>query len=144
MKSKNIIFDLNGVLFEESLTNPELWVPLDEGIQLLRDCATHAAGHSLYACSNVKPRYLEQLNKHYGDIMGLFKGIVTPDTAFAKKPDPEIFTFLLTTYGLRPEDSVFLDDHAINVAGAQSLGLNGIQVIDFDQVRQELCNLEIL
>lgn len=144
MKPKNIIFDLNGVLFEESLNNPEIWVPIDEGIEVLRDCATHRAGHSLYACSNVKPRYLEQLNKHYSDIMGLFTGIVTPETAFSKKPDPEIFRFLLNTYGLLPKDSVFLDDHKTNIAVAQSLGLSGIHVIAFDQVRQELGQLGVL
>jgi FMN phosphatase YigB (HAD superfamily) len=144
MKHKNIIFDLSGVLFELSSFHPHGISPLEEGIKLLKECAAHQANYSLFVCSNMKTYQMDHIHREYSDIMAHFKGIVTPMNAPARKPEPEIFKHLLTTYGLAPEESLLLDDQESNIKAVQSLGMSGIQVITFDQVRKELMLLGIL
>lgn len=144
IKPKNIIFDLQGVLFERNPDQPHLYVPIAEGMQLLKECSSHKAGHTLFVCSNMKAMNLEHIYQNYGSFMQLFTGVVTPENAPGKKPDPEIFLYLLEKYGLLPEESLFLDDQEVNVSVAQSLGITGIQVINFDKVRQALTQLRVL
>jgi len=43
------------------------------------------------------------------------------------KPDPAIFKCLLDRYELVPEETLFIDDMAHNVAAAKALGLQGIE-----------------
>ncbi len=60
------------------------------------------------------------------------------------KPDPAIYTLLLSRNNLRPEESVFIDDRADNVAGAENVGIIGIRFHTAAQVRAELENLGAL
>ena len=141
MSKKNIIFDLNGVLFTKSLQD---LVPLEEGIALLQECSSHEFGHRLYVCSNMRAQYLEQLHIDFPDIMSLFMGIVTPATAHVEKPNKEIFQHLLDLYDIKAEESFFLDDHVINIEAVEQLGMTGIHVEDFKRVRLELIKRGIL
>jgi 2-haloacid dehalogenase len=149
MSSKrNLIFDLGGVLFEhnrgESAAH-QLFAPLEKGLELFEKCVqhAHADGHSLYVCSNWSLPYISMLESEYPEIFKSFHGIVTPSTALAKKPNPAIFTYLLSTYQLNPEHSIFIDDQLVNVEVARSLGITGIHSFDYDHVAQELSRLGI-
>ena len=54
------------------------------------------------------------------------------------KPDPEIYLRLLSRYGLKAEESVFLDDTAANVDAAAELGFRGIRFETREQAQREL------
>ena len=41
------------------------------------------------------------------------------------KPAPDIYRLALDRLGFRPEETVFIDDLAENVAGAEAAGLRG-------------------
>ncbi|GMG83376.1 HAD family phosphatase [Paralimibaculum aggregatum] len=41
------------------------------------------------------------------------------------KPDPRIYRLMLTRAGLAPEDCIFVDDSAANVATARAVGMEG-------------------
>lgn len=41
----------------------------------------------------------------------------------ARKPESEVFTAVLARYGVAPDDAFFVDDLAVNVAGAESVGI---------------------
>jgi putative hydrolase of the HAD superfamily len=41
-----------------------------------------------------------------------------------RKPDSEIYQFVLDDYNLRPGETIFLDDNTDNVMGAERLGIN--------------------
>jgi putative hydrolase of the HAD superfamily len=43
-----------------------------------------------------------------------------------EKPDPRIFELALSRLGVRPEESVFLDDLAVHVEAARSLGMRAV------------------
>ena len=46
------------------------------------------------------------------------------------KPDPKIYELLLSTYGLKAEESIFIDDTLRNVEAAEKLGIHGVRFID--------------
>ncbi len=151
MRRRNIIFDVTGVLFnynpaQEAHPDEKLFVPLEEGIALLKECAQKAKekGHTLFICTNLHMTYLEILKQEYPEALGLFKAMVTPSTAMAKKPNPQIFQYLLDRYHLVPQDSVFIDDQESNIDAAKDAGMVGIHAQDFSYVRSELKRLGIL
>ncbi|MEK9726640.1 MAG: HAD family phosphatase [Candidatus Margulisiibacteriota bacterium] len=59
------------------------------------------------------------------------------------KPDPEIYKYLLSKFKLEPSETVFIDDLAENIAGAQSFGIHGIQFKSPDLLQEELIKLGV-
>jgi epoxide hydrolase-like predicted phosphatase len=50
-----------------------------------------------------------------------------------RKPDEEIFQFVLSQNNLRPEDTVFLDDNLANLAGAANVGIQ-VQHVQYPEM----------
>ena len=57
------------------------------------------------------------------------------------KPDRDVFEYVAAALGASAERIVFLDDVAMNVAAAQSLGFTAIQVRGVDEARSALVDL---
>ncbi|MBA3752130.1 HAD-IA family hydrolase [Candidatus Dependentiae bacterium] len=150
-KISSVIFDIGNVLFtcNKSFDKngvPQVeFIPIEEGIALLQECAKNSEKGAplVVACTNLKNYELKALNHSHPHIMGLFAGIVSPDNALARKPDLKIFHYLLDTYMLNPHEALFLDDDSNNIEAAQNLGLNGICVRDFAQVKDLLLLYEL-
>ena len=138
---QTIIFDLHGVLFKHAhSSHPGSFLPIEAGMKLLEECL-HL---ELLACTNWPRTHIDTLKEEYPTVMNRFKGIVTSTDAQAKKPSHDIFLYALTTYGLDPEKTIFIDDQADNVLSAQEVGMVGIHAHDFGHVRKELITLGIL
>ena len=75
--------------------------------------------------------------KNY-DIFDLLDGQVISSEVHLLKPEPEIYQHLLEKFGLQAEECVFTDDKAINVEGAEKVGLHGIVFQDAAQYAHEL------
>ena len=54
------------------------------------------------------------------------------------KPEEEIYRRLMSRYGLKAEECVFLDDTPVNVEAAEKLGMRGICFRTKEQAEQEL------
>jgi epoxide hydrolase-like predicted phosphatase len=54
------------------------------------------------------------------------------------KPDERIYWLALDRLGVRPEETVFLDDRRVNVEAAQRLGMHAVQFCDSQQALAEL------
>jgi len=54
------------------------------------------------------------------------------------KPDPRIFELALQRFGIKAEETVFIDDNPKNVAGANALGIRGILFEGKDKLQLEL------
>lgn len=138
----NIIFDLNGVIFDNvisySNTYPygtKIVSPVNPGtiIRLLNDCKQQ--GHRLFIVSNMLKETIELLKSHpsSANIFSYFEDIILGPVVGIKKPDPRIFTYLLYKHKLNPEHSVFIDDQKINLDAAEKVGISkGIQCTDFN------------
>lgn len=87
-----------------------------------------AQGRGLYLLSNISCGFASG----YADVPALrsllapFDGLVFSGPLGMVKPQREIFHHLLTSYGLRAEDCVFVDDSPINAAGARAAGIETI------------------
>lgn len=57
-----------------------------------------------------------------------FDGMVTSFEARSMKPSAEIFRYTEKQLGIRPEQTMFLDDSAANVEAARALGFHSLQV----------------
>lgn len=62
------------------------------------------------------------------ELADYFDGVATSFEARALKPGKEIFDYCVRRFGIRPEETVFLDDSAANVEAARSLGFHALQV----------------
>ena len=54
------------------------------------------------------------------------------------KPDPNIYRILMETYDVKPEEILFLDDNADNIAGAQKMGWHTVWAVDHPAALQGL------
>lgn len=99
-------------------------IPIYRSATLLRRIKN--AGYPLYALSDNTIEIVAYLKSQY-DFWPLFEGVVISAEIGCKKPDAQIFTYLLNTYHLQAEESVFIDDMAENVAGAARLGFRTIR-----------------
>lgn len=54
------------------------------------------------------------------------------------KPDHEIYRKIISDYDLVPEETVFLDDTAVNIKAAKECGLCGIVFQNLEQAKKEL------
>jgi 2-haloacid dehalogenase len=67
-----------------------------------------------------------------------FRDIVVSGEEKLIKPDPAIYYRALHRFGLRPEEALFIDDRAINVAGAEAVGMHAHLFTDADDLRRRL------
>jgi epoxide hydrolase-like predicted phosphatase len=73
------------------------------------------------------------------DLDALFDVVVDSCVVGMRKPDPRIFAHALGELGgVAADRAVFLDDHPVNVEGAQRAGMQGILVTDVDDAVDEL------
>lgn len=88
-----------------------------------------AAGYHIYFLSNL-PEDVYQLFTERRRFMQLFEGGIPSFSVKLTKPNRKIFDLMLKTYGLRPEETIFVDDGKENIATAQKLGLTAIPFKD--------------
>lgn len=65
-------------------------------------------------------------------------GMVVSGEEHVIKPDAAIYRLLMERYGLRAEESVFVDDRQPNIDGAKAVGMGGILFHDAQQLETEL------
>ncbi|MBS7373316.1 MAG: HAD-IA family hydrolase, partial [Muribaculaceae bacterium] len=80
-----------------------------------------------YVLSNINPIMFEgiiaRLFKKEGlDVNAYFDGITVAYRAKHNKPSPAIFEYAIRTMGIRPEETLFLDDSRHNLDAAVALG----------------------
>ena len=97
-------------------------LPIDGVEELVRELK--AKGYHLYLLSNASYRQHE----YWPLIPGYecFEDTVISADVKLVKPQPEIYLYAMYKFGIRPEESVFIDDSTPNVEGAVYSGLSGI------------------
>ena len=72
------------------------------------------------------------------DLGGLFDEIVVSSDVGFIKPSPQIFTVMLERLRVNAEESLFVDDNAANVRGAENVGIQGIVFSGVVALRHDL------
>lgn len=99
--------------------------PINGMRELVRDLKN--AGVPLYLISNISRGFVERYPSvpWLAELLSLFDGLLFSGPLHMVKPDRGIFEHLLKTYNLCAEDCLFIDDSAINIAGAKAVGIDG-------------------
>jgi putative hydrolase of the HAD superfamily len=97
----------------------------------------HQRGIALYCLSNMPASIYAHLRIRHG-FWDLFSGIVISGEVQMVKPEPEVYAHLLQRFELQPEQTVFVDDLAVNIDAAGRAGLHTILFHDAGQCAREL------
>ena len=108
-------------------------IPLDGAKEFCEYCKNR--GYGIYVLSNASSDFYNYFFKHFEP--DFFDGIVISSDVHIVKPDVAIYQYLLGTYGLLPEECLFIDDRANNVEGALACGMHAYQFQDdFEKIKQ--------
>ena len=86
-------------------------------------------GYRIYVLSNACNHFYDYFPRYYD--IDLFDGVMVSSDVHLIKPDTRIYELLCETYGLEPQECVFIDDRPENVEAAERVGMKGI-VFDGD------------
>lgn len=81
-----------------------------------------ARGAPLYAITNFSAEKFAEARLRF-PFFDRFRGVIVSAHERLLKPDRAIFELLLSRYGLRAEECLFIDDSPANVAGARDVGM---------------------
>lgn len=81
------------------------------------------AVHTQYFSQIAQKQHLE-IQSNYE----LFEKVYYSNELGMRKPDPNIYKYVLNDANLKAEETLFVDDLLVNVDGAKSVGINAIQV----------------
>lgn len=94
-------------------------------------------GYHVYLLSNYGKRGFAWALEHFTFICQA-EDMVISYRENLLKPDEAIYCKMLERFGIRPEETVFLDDTEANVRAAEKLGIHGIHVKSHDEAVQLL------
>lgn len=95
-----------------------------------------AAGVPLFAITNFGHEFWEGFRPTQ-PVFDRFQGIIVSGTEKLMKPDPAIYRMAIDRFGIDPAGTLFIDDNAANVAGAESVGIAGHRFSDAAALERE-------
>ena len=102
-----------------------------------------AAGYKIYGLTNWSAETFPMIRDTY-PVFQEFDGIVVSGEEHLLKPYAPIYHCLLERYALQPEESLFIDDNADNVAAAQAVGMHSVRFSDAETLVQQLKEMDIV
>lgn len=99
--------------------------PIDEMISVVDDL--QKKGNNLYLLSNISVGFVDTYSevKWIKELFSKFDGLVFSGPIGIVKPDKNIYEYLLSSYSLKKEECLFVDDTEKNIIGAQTVGISG-------------------
>jgi putative hydrolase of the HAD superfamily len=91
----------------------------------------------LVLCSNTNAAHWDYLDRRYRLSQLAANSILSHECGY-EKPAPEIYLLAAAAHGADPEECLFVDDAAVNVAAAKSLGFQTHQFVGYDAFRRAL------
>ena len=102
-----------------------------------------AAGYKIYGLTNWSAETFPMIRDTY-PVFQEFDGIVVSGEEHLLKPYAPIYHCLLERYALQPEESLFIDDNADNVAAAQAVGMHSVRFSDAETLVRQLKEMDIV
>lgn len=117
-----------------------LVTPRDYAIPWLQELKSK--GYHVYYLSNFSRKAEAECSEAL-DFLPEMEGGILSYREHLIKPEPGIYQLLLQRYGLKAEESVFLDDTLKNVQAAEEQGIHGIHFLTKEQAEEELRKLGV-
>jgi glucose-1-phosphatase len=105
------------------------------------------SGYRTFLLSNTNKihydRYQDQFRKTYGypSLDDLFEKAYYSFQLGLYKPDPAIFEFVINDSGVKPEETLFIDDYQVNIEAADKLRLQTIHLTDGMEVAEIMAGM---
>lgn len=93
-------------------------------------------GHRVVVLSNTNRLHQDYWPQHYPEIAASADFLYLSQDLGLRKPDPDIYQYVLESEEFDAQDAVFFDDIRENVDAAVELGIKGVYVKDRDTVRR--------
>lgn len=119
----------------------EMHIPMNESVQLLKHFKS--SGYHIYLLSNYHKKAFKIISERYDFIREVDGRIISCDVKLLK-PEKSIYEALLNTYGLKPEECLFLDDAPENIEAANRLGINGVCFKDAESIYGFIDNFNVV
>jgi 2-haloacid dehalogenase len=116
--------------------------PLPETVDLFKQLK-ETGRYKIYALTNWQASLFEIALVRY-NFLHWFDGRVVSGEEKTRKPYPEFYKRLLDRYSVNPSEAIFIDDNFRNIQGGEAVGIKGIHFKDPDQLKKELCHLQLL
>lgn len=110
--------------------------PNTEMLQLVR--TLKEKGFGVYVLSNAPFRMMDHFSELV-PIADLFDGKIFSAEVRCIKPQKEIYAAAFARFGIRPEESFFIDDLQVNIEGARQCGMDGYCFADGDMKKLKAC-----
>lgn len=101
------------------------------------------AGYGVWGLTNWSHETFHLAFEKFPQLERLLKGTVVSGVEKMHKPNADIYQLAEHRFGLTPSHTVFLDDTAKNVAGAQAVGWHAFRFTTAEQVRADLASLGV-
>lgn len=98
-------------------------IPEIEGMRELAVRLRSEYGMRLFLLSNITKYFTEHADEI--SLLKIFEKCIFSSTAGHIKPHADMFEYLCDTCSIRPDETVFVDDNAANIAGAEAYGIHG-------------------
>lgn len=95
-------------------------------------------GYHLYILSNYSRYMLDGTKQNEMPFLKYMDGVIFSCDVKQMKPDAEIYRTLLGRFGLKAEETLFIDDRKENCKGAESQGIHALQFRDLKQAAKEM------
>jgi len=122
----------------------DLYKSVISEIKGTREIATELKGKYTLILANNEPEEFDRIRNEVAPYWDLFDHRCSSWIIRKSKPDTSFFSTILTQHNLRPEECLFIDDKKQNIGAAKSLGIQGIQFIDAQQLRAAMVQLGLL
>jgi len=116
--------------------------PIHESVKILQELKANKSLR-IFALTNWQAGLFDIALVRY-DFLHWFDGRVVSGEENTRKPFPEIYLTLFNRYGVKPEESVFIDDSLRNIKGAEAVGLQTIHFTNAIDLRNRLQALQLL
>lgn len=106
-------------------------------IRETKDIIEQLKSNSRVVCgtNTIDSHYYYLLNQ---GVYEIFDEVYASNLMGISKPDPDFYRHILNKEGLKPENTVFVDDTEENIISAQKIGINSILFTDSDSLIQQI------
>lgn len=131
-------------LTEDINTLEKQWISGYDLIEGTRDIILELAKKYkvYYLSDNVRER-VEKINDRYNFLEWFEDGVFSHEVG-VRKPNPEIYRYALDKAGVKPAETVFVDDKQSALDPAKEMGIITILFESPEQLRQRLIELKVL
>ena len=123
---------------------------LDFPLRRLELLKTLQPNYRLFLLSNTNETHITEFEKilyeqhGYKNLESFFEKVYYSCRIGLRKPNSDIFEFVLKNHGLEPKETLFIDDTLQNVEGAKKAGINGKLLKKNEEVGELLRNMNLV